>query len=78
MTRSDHISGTDRVAEVASADPASIIVNIQGDEPLIDPGAIDAAALALLDDPDAPMATLQETDSRSGTHNQPKCRQGCD
>jgi 3-deoxy-manno-octulosonate cytidylyltransferase (CMP-KDO synthetase) len=60
MTRSDHISGTDRVAEVASADPASIIVNIQGDEPLIDPGAIDAAALALLDDPDAPMATLKK------------------
>ncbi|MBL8223506.1 MAG: NTP transferase domain-containing protein, partial [Bryobacterales bacterium] len=37
MTRSDHLSGTDRVAEVASADSAGIIVNIQGDEPLIDP-----------------------------------------
>src|SRR5436190_6711776 len=31
MTRSDHVSGTDRVAEVASADPAEIVVNIQGD-----------------------------------------------
>lgn len=60
MTRSDHLSGTDRVAEVASADSASIIVNIQGDEPLIDPAAIDAATLALLDDEDAPMATLMK------------------
>jgi 3-deoxy-manno-octulosonate cytidylyltransferase (CMP-KDO synthetase) len=59
MTRSDHASGTDRVAEVASADRAEIIVNIQGDEPLIDPAAVDAAALALLADPDLPMATLK-------------------
>lgn len=60
MTRPDHISGTDRVAEVASAMPASVIVNIQGDEPLIDPAAVDAATLALLDDLDAPMATLKK------------------
>jgi len=48
MTRPDHLSGTDRVAEVASSDPAEWIVNVQGDEPLIDPGAIDAAILPLL------------------------------
>ncbi len=60
MTRADHLSGTDRVAEVASGDPAGIIVNIQGDEPLIDPAAIDAAVLALLDDPNAPMGTLKK------------------
>jgi len=60
MTRADHLSGTDRVAEAASSDPATVIVNIQGDEPLIDPAAIDAAALALLDDPDLPMATLKK------------------
>ena len=60
MTRPDHLSGTDRVAEVASSEHAQVIVNIQGDEPLIDPGAIDAAALALLDDPDLPMATLKK------------------
>jgi 3-deoxy-manno-octulosonate cytidylyltransferase (CMP-KDO synthetase) len=60
MTRTDHFSGTDRVAEAASADNASVIVNIQGDEPLIDPAAIDAAALALLDDPDVPMASLMK------------------
>jgi 3-deoxy-manno-octulosonate cytidylyltransferase (CMP-KDO synthetase) len=60
MTRPDHLSGTDRVAEVASSDHSQVIVNIQGDEPLIDPSAIDAAALALLDDPELPMATLKK------------------
>ena len=60
MTRPDHLSGTDRVAEAASSDHAKVIVNIQGDEPLIDPEAIDAAALALLDDPELHMATLKK------------------
>jgi len=60
MTRSDHPSGTDRVAEVTADTSAEIIVNIQGDEPLIDPAAIDAAALSLLDDPPVPMATLKK------------------
>lgn len=60
MTRADHLSGTDRVAEAASADHASVVLNIQGDEPLIDPAAIDAAALALLDDPEVPMASLMK------------------
>jgi 3-deoxy-manno-octulosonate cytidylyltransferase (CMP-KDO synthetase) len=59
MTRSDHPSGTDRVAEAASSSQASVIVNIQGDEPLIDPSAIDAAVLGLLDDDEASMATLK-------------------
>jgi 3-deoxy-manno-octulosonate cytidylyltransferase (CMP-KDO synthetase) len=60
MTRPDHLSGTDRVAEVASMDPAEWVVNVQGDEPLIDPGAIDAAILPLLDDPSIPMGTLKK------------------
>jgi 3-deoxy-manno-octulosonate cytidylyltransferase (CMP-KDO synthetase) len=59
MTRADHKSGTDRVAEVASSSPAEIVVNIQGDEPLLDPAAIDAAVLGLLDDPSIPMGTLK-------------------
>ena len=59
MTRADHPSGTDRVAEVASASQASLVVNIQGDEPLIDPSAIDAAILGVLDDPLIPMGTLK-------------------
>lgn len=60
MTRSDHLSGTDRVAEVASSDTAEWIVNVQGDEPLIDPGAIDAAILPLLEEPAIPMGTLKK------------------
>jgi 3-deoxy-manno-octulosonate cytidylyltransferase (CMP-KDO synthetase) len=58
MTRADHLSGSDRAAEVASADPAAFIVNIQGDEPLIDPAAIDAAVLGLVNEAEAPMSTL--------------------
>ncbi len=60
MTRADHPSGTDRVAEAASADPAELVVNIQGDEPLIDPAAIDAAVLGLLEAPEIPMGTLKK------------------
>lgn len=58
MTRDDHPSGTDRAAEVAAAFPEMThIINIQGDEPLIDPGLIDELAAALLADPDLPMIT---------------------
>jgi 3-deoxy-manno-octulosonate cytidylyltransferase (CMP-KDO synthetase) len=60
MTRADHLSGTDRVAEVASAENAEIIVNIQGDEPLISPAAIDAAILPLVHEPSLVMATLKK------------------
>ena len=60
MTRSDHPSGTDRLAEIASAEEAELYVNIQGDEPLIDPEAIDAAILSLLGDESVVMATLKK------------------
>jgi 3-deoxy-manno-octulosonate cytidylyltransferase (CMP-KDO synthetase) len=60
MTRADHPSGTDRAAEVASASNADLIVNIQGDEPLIDPAAIDAAVLGLFEADDVPMGTLKK------------------
>ena len=50
MTRADHLSGTDRVAEAASAVDAEIVVNIQGDEPLIDPAAIDAGRVFVATD----------------------------
>ena len=61
MTRADHVSGTDRVAEVASAfEDIELVVNIQGDEPLIDPDAIDTAVLPLLEEPAIPMATLKK------------------
>lgn len=58
MTNQDHPSGTDRVAEVASSDPATILVNIQGDEPLIDYNAIEAAIVALERSPNCQMSTL--------------------
>ncbi len=58
MTSPLHLSGTDRVAEAASGFPHELVVNIQGDEPLIDPAAINAAVLALLHNDGAPMGTL--------------------
>jgi 3-deoxy-manno-octulosonate cytidylyltransferase (CMP-KDO synthetase) len=60
MTHSGHLSGTDRVAEVAAAEEAELVVNIQGDEPLIDPAAIDAAILPLVNDPGIVMGTLRK------------------
>ena len=54
MTRPDHPSGTDRTAEVALRHPCDAVINIQGDEPLIDPEVIDGVAKAL---GNAPMAT---------------------
>ena len=60
MTRGDHASGSDRVAEVAAGGRAEVIVNIQGDEPLIDPEAVDAAVKGLLEDEATPMGTLKK------------------
>ncbi len=57
MTRSDHRSGTDRVAEVAAHVPAKIYVNVQGDEPLVDPGTIDALVSAMLEEESVQIAT---------------------
>ena len=57
LTRADHPSGTDRVAEAVAGTGADLIVNIQGDEPLIDPGLIDALVEALAQDSDWDMAT---------------------
>lgn len=54
MTSPDHPSGTDRAAEVAKRIPCDAIINIQGDEPLIDPAVIDAVAGGLAH---APMST---------------------
>jgi 3-deoxy-manno-octulosonate cytidylyltransferase (CMP-KDO synthetase) len=58
MTSAAHPSGTDRIAEVAQDLACDLVVNIQGDEPLIDPAEIDAAAAPLLTDPSIPMGTL--------------------
>ena len=59
MTRADHATGTDRLAEVASELQCELVVNVQGDEPLIVPHAIDDVIAALEDRPSDPMATLR-------------------
>ena len=61
MTSPDHRSGSDRIAEVAeSLAPGTIIVNVQGDEPMISPGTIDRAVNALLSNDTADIATTSE------------------
>ncbi len=58
MTDRNHPSGTDRLAEVARRMPADIYINIQGDEPLLDPLDIDRLVECLESEPDVDMATL--------------------
>ncbi|MGZ5437283.1 MAG: 3-deoxy-manno-octulosonate cytidylyltransferase [Pyrinomonadaceae bacterium] len=60
ITRADHLSGTDRIAEVAHNLSADIIVNVQGDEPLIDPETINRAVNALIEDSNAQISTTCE------------------
>ena len=57
LTRRDHRTGTDRVAEVATHISADVYVNVQGDEPLIDPATIDSLVSAMLEDPEIQLAT---------------------
>jgi 3-deoxy-manno-octulosonate cytidylyltransferase (CMP-KDO synthetase) len=58
MTRADHPSGTDRVAEVAAGLAADVVINLQGDEPMLEPEALDLLAGLLARDPGSDMATL--------------------
>jgi 3-deoxy-manno-octulosonate cytidylyltransferase (CMP-KDO synthetase) len=58
MTRPDHPSGTDRVAEVARGLDADLVVNLQGDEPLIDPASLELLTDLMVHDEDSVMATL--------------------
>jgi 3-deoxy-manno-octulosonate cytidylyltransferase (CMP-KDO synthetase) len=58
MTRSDHPSATERLAEVVGDLPCGVVVNLQGDEPLIDPMAIDAAVSALVGDASVAISSL--------------------
>jgi 3-deoxy-manno-octulosonate cytidylyltransferase (CMP-KDO synthetase) len=57
MTSDDHHSGTDRVAEAAVTEPADVIINIQGDEPLVDPRLIDQLASVMSEQMEWDMAT---------------------
>lgn len=59
MTASTHATGTDRVAEVAQHLDAHIIVNLQGDEPLLVPAVISEALMPVLEDETLPLSTLK-------------------
>jgi 3-deoxy-manno-octulosonate cytidylyltransferase (CMP-KDO synthetase) len=59
MTSASHRSGTDRLAEVAATMECDLIVNVQGDEPLIEPAMIDEAVAAFDTEPDLRMSTLR-------------------
>lgn len=73
MTRRDHPSGTDRIAEVARGIDADVIINLQGDEPLIDPAALDLLPDLLERNPESELATLATPiRSREQWHN-PNC-----
>lgn len=66
MTRADHASGSDRLAEVAATlDDADVIVNVQGDEPLISPQTIERAVDELINDDEAQMVTTCERIERA-------------
>jgi 3-deoxy-manno-octulosonate cytidylyltransferase (CMP-KDO synthetase) len=58
MTRHDHRTGTERVAEVAAHENGDVFVNVQGDEPLLDPAAVETVVGALLDEPQVAIATV--------------------
>ena len=59
LTGAHHKSGTDRIAEVVEKMAADLIVNIQGDQPLIDPNMIDEAVGPMIDNPEIQMSTLK-------------------
>ena len=59
MTRADHHSGTDRLAEVADTLTCDVVVNVQADEPLVEPHMIDAAVAACTRHPEVVMSTLR-------------------
>jgi 3-deoxy-manno-octulosonate cytidylyltransferase (CMP-KDO synthetase) len=61
MTRSDHRTGTERVAEVAAHEEGEVFVNVQGDEPLLDPTAVDTAVASLLEEPMSSISTVATT-----------------
>jgi 3-deoxy-manno-octulosonate cytidylyltransferase (CMP-KDO synthetase) len=72
-TRRDHPSGTDRVAEVARDLDADVLINLQGDEPLIDPASLDLLPELLERDPAADVATLAVPITSAARWQDPNC-----
>jgi 3-deoxy-manno-octulosonate cytidylyltransferase (CMP-KDO synthetase) len=73
MTRADHPSGTDRIAEVARTLDVDVVVNVQGDEPLVDPRSLELLANLLREDRTAEMATLAVPIRSTETYESPNC-----
>jgi 3-deoxy-manno-octulosonate cytidylyltransferase (CMP-KDO synthetase) len=73
MTRADHPSGTDRIAEVVAARPCDIVINVQGDEPQFEPTAIDQLAEILMANPAADVATLATPIRDAAMYDDPNC-----
>jgi 3-deoxy-manno-octulosonate cytidylyltransferase (CMP-KDO synthetase) len=73
LTRRDHPSGTDRVAEVAAGLDADVVVNLQGDEPLVEPAALDLLIDLLRANPSADMATLAAPLHSLKQYHNPHC-----
>lgn len=73
MTPSELPSGSDRVAFVAKDKPADIIVNLQGDEPLLNPKSIDRLVDTLVNHPDSQLSTLAVRRNDSGELANPNC-----
>lgn len=73
LTDPNHPSGTDRIAEVAQKLDADLLINLQGDEPLIDPTSLELLAAQLRNDPSAEMATLAMPIRDLETYLNPNC-----
>jgi 3-deoxy-manno-octulosonate cytidylyltransferase (CMP-KDO synthetase) len=73
LTHKYHPSGTDRVAEVARSLDVDIVINLQGDEPLVDPSSLELLADLLRNDPLAEMATLAMPIANEETYRNPNC-----
>src|SRR5260370_18863589 len=72
MTRSEHRTGTERVAEVAAREDGDVFLNVQGDEPLLDPNAIDAAVSSLLEEAQTSVSTVGTLIKKTRTTIEPK------
>lgn len=71
LTAKGHVSGTDRICEVVNPIDVKVVINIQGDEPLIHPTMIDSVARALLDDSSISMATVMKAIEEPEAINSP-------
>lgn len=71
LTRADHPTGTDRLAEVAEKIESELIVNVQGDEPLIDPRMVDQAIAPLVKNQQIQMGTLASKITQIGDFHNP-------